>query len=54
MLTRIRTEILKAKRAGYGAEILSTRSKQLTANFGKGYSWPNLSRMGRFAAPEAT
>jgi predicted nuclease of restriction endonuclease-like (RecB) superfamily len=46
---RIRTEVLKEKRAGYGEEILSTLSKELTADFGKGYSWPNLSRMARFA-----
>ena len=46
---RIRTEILKEKRAGYGEEILSTLSKELTADFGKGYSRPNLFRMVRFA-----
>jgi predicted nuclease of restriction endonuclease-like (RecB) superfamily len=46
---RIRTEILNEKRAGYGEEILSTLSKELTADFGRGYSWPNLSRMVRFA-----
>ena len=46
---RIRTEILNKKRAGYGEEILSTLSKELTADFGKGYSWPNLSRMVRLA-----
>jgi predicted nuclease of restriction endonuclease-like (RecB) superfamily len=45
----IRTEILNEKRASYGEEILSTLSKELTADFGKGYSWPNLSRMVRFA-----
>jgi len=46
---RIRTEILKEKRAGYGEEILSTLSKELASDFGKGFSWPNLSRMVRFA-----
>jgi predicted nuclease of restriction endonuclease-like (RecB) superfamily len=46
---RIRTQILQEKRAGYGEEILSTLSKELTADFGKGYSWPNLSRMVRLA-----
>jgi predicted nuclease of restriction endonuclease-like (RecB) superfamily len=46
---RIQSEILKNKRAGYGEEILSTLSKELTADFGRGYSWPNLSRMIRFA-----
>lgn len=46
---RIRTDILNEKRAGYGEEILSTLSKELTTDFGKGYSWPNLSRMVRLA-----
>jgi hypothetical protein len=31
---RIRTEILNEKRAGYGEEILSTLSRELTADFG--------------------
>jgi hypothetical protein len=47
--TRIRTEVLKEKRAEYGKEILSTLSKQLVAEYGNGYSVPNLSRMMRFA-----
>jgi hypothetical protein len=46
---RIRVEVLKEKRAEYGQEILSTLSKELTTEFGNGYSWPNLSRMMRFA-----
>lgn len=46
---RIRTEILKEKRAAYGEEILSTVSKELTADFGNGFSRPNLFRMVRFA-----
>src|SRR5436190_7212112 len=46
---RIRTEILKEKRAGYGDEIISTLSNKLTAEFGNGFSQPNLSRMTRFA-----
>ena len=46
---RIRTEILDEKRAPYGAEILSTVSKELAAEFGQGFSTPNLSRMTRFA-----
>lgn len=46
---RIRTEILKATRGSYGDEILSTLSKELSAEFGPGYSVPNLSRMLRFA-----
>src|SRR5262249_23157945 len=47
--SRIRTELLKQKRAEYGKEILSTPSKELVADFGNGYSVPNLSRMMRLA-----
>ena len=46
---RIRTEVLGNKRAGYGEEIVSTLSRQLSAQFGNGYSRPNLFRMIRFA-----
>jgi predicted nuclease of restriction endonuclease-like (RecB) superfamily len=46
---RIRTDILKSRRAAYGAEIVSTLSRQLTAEFGSGYSRPNLFRMIKFA-----
>lgn len=42
---RIRRDVLKEKRAGYGDEIVSTLSKQLAAEFGNGFSKPNLSRM---------
>jgi predicted nuclease of restriction endonuclease-like (RecB) superfamily len=42
---RLRTEVLKERRAEYGKEILSTLSKELVAEFGRGFSWPNLSRM---------
>lgn len=42
---RLRTEVLKLERAEYGKEILSTLSKELEAEFGRGFSWPNLSRM---------
>ena len=42
---RIRTEVLKDKRAGYGKGILSTLSKELVLEFGNGFSTPNLSRM---------
>jgi hypothetical protein len=44
---RIRTEILDHRRAAYGQEILSTLSKELAADFGDGFSVPNLSRMMR-------
>lgn len=43
--TQIRTEILNHQRAKYGSEILSTLSKESVADFGNGYSVPNLSRM---------
>jgi predicted nuclease of restriction endonuclease-like (RecB) superfamily len=46
---RIRTVILHEKRADYGDEIYSTLSNKLTAEFGNGFSQPNLSRMTRFA-----
>lgn len=46
---RIRTEVLKRRRATYGQEILSTLSKELAAEFGEGFSVPNLSRMMRLA-----
>src|SRR5260370_10209762 len=42
---RIRTEILKSRRATYGAEICSTLSNELTVEFGRGFSRPNLTRM---------
>lgn len=35
---RIRTEVLKEKRASYGEEICSTLSNKLVADFGEGYS----------------
>ncbi len=46
---RIRTDILDSKRAAYGAEIVSTLSRQLSAEFGSGYSRPNPFRMIKFA-----
>jgi hypothetical protein len=42
---RIRTDILDSRRAAYGEEIVSTLSRQLSAEFGSGYSRPNLFRM---------
>ena len=50
---RIRTEILKEKRAGYGAEICSTLSNELVGEFGNGFSRPNLFRMIRFLKQRA-
>lgn len=46
---RIRKDILREKRAEYGEQILSTLSKQLEAEFGRGFGQRNLFRMVRFA-----
>jgi|GEM_PF-2311941 len=46
---RIRREILKEKRAAYGAEILQTLSAKLTMEFSRGFSQRNLASMVRFA-----
>jgi predicted nuclease of restriction endonuclease-like (RecB) superfamily len=46
---RIRREILGEKRAGYGEQIVSTLSRQLTADYGRGFSRFALSRMVQFA-----
>ena len=42
---RIREDVLREKRADYGKATVSTLSKQLIAEYGRGYSTPNLSRM---------
>ena len=46
---RIRKDILKEKRASYGAQIFSTLSRKLVVEFGNGFSQQNLFRMVRFA-----
>ena len=46
---RIRQDILKEKRAEYGAEIVATLSRQLEAEFGRGFAEKNLRRMVQFA-----
>ena len=46
---RIQREILKEKRADYGAEIVSSLSTQLEAEFGRGFGRRNLFNMIRFA-----
>ncbi|MDE2830967.1 MAG: PDDEXK nuclease domain-containing protein [Gemmatimonadota bacterium] len=46
---RIHYEILNEKRAEYGKEIVSTLSRQLTSEFGRGYNYSALTRMVRFA-----
>jgi predicted nuclease of restriction endonuclease-like (RecB) superfamily len=47
--TRIRQDILNEKRAEYGEEIVATLSRQLTEEYGTGWSRYNLARMIRFA-----
>ncbi len=46
---RIRREILKEKRAQYGAEIVSALGRQLESEFGRGFAEKNLRRMVQFA-----
>jgi predicted nuclease of restriction endonuclease-like (RecB) superfamily len=46
---RIRRDILQEARAGYGDEIVSTLSRQLTPEFGRGFSEKALRHMMRFA-----
>lgn len=46
---RIRTDILKEKRAGYGEQIFHALSGKLTAEFGGGFAKSNLFNMVRFA-----
>jgi hypothetical protein len=45
---RIRRDILKEKRAEYGEEIVSALSRQLSAEYGRGFSRFALSRMIKF------
>ena len=46
---RIRQDILKERRADYGAQIVSVLSAQLSAEFGRGFSRRNLFNMVRCA-----
>lgn len=46
---RIRQDILKVKRAEYGAEIVVSLSRQLAEEHGRGFSEKNLRRMVQFA-----
>ena len=45
---RIGEAVLKGARADRGREILATLSQELTAEFGNGYSYSALTRMGKF------
>ncbi len=46
---RIRTDVLKEKRAEYGKEVLPTLSARLTSEFGSGFTERNLASMVRCA-----
>ena len=46
---RVRRDLLKEKRAEYGKEIVGALSRQLTAEFGKGFTADNLFRMIQLA-----
>jgi predicted nuclease of restriction endonuclease-like (RecB) superfamily len=46
---RLRTEVLGAKRAGYGERIVVAVAARLTAEFGRGFTDKNLRHMIRFA-----
>ena len=45
---RVHQDILKEKRAGYGEKIVATLSRQLEAEFGRGFAEKNLRRMAQF------
>ena len=47
--TRIREDILHEKRAEYGEQIVSALAKQLTVEYGRGFSEKSLWHMMRFA-----
>lgn len=46
---RVRGELLKEKRAGYGEQMVSALGRQLESEFGKGFGEKNLRRMIQFA-----
>jgi predicted nuclease of restriction endonuclease-like (RecB) superfamily len=46
---RIRQDVLKGERAEYGEDIVSALSRQLEADYGRGFSAKNLRHMIRFA-----
>jgi predicted nuclease of restriction endonuclease-like (RecB) superfamily len=46
---RIRLEVLGSGRAAYGEQIVATLSRQLVADYGRGYTEKNLRRMIQFA-----
>src|SRR6266702_6251031 len=48
---RIHLEVLGSERAAYGEQIVATLSRQLVADYGRGYTEKNLRRMIQFAEP---
>ncbi len=46
---RVREDVLEEKRAAYGEAIIATLSRQLTAEYGRGFDRRNLFHMIRFA-----
>ncbi len=46
---RIREDILKSRRAGYGNQIVATLSRQLTLEYGRGFTRTGLVRMIQFS-----
>ncbi len=46
---RIGREVLGGQRAGYGDEVVATLGRQLSADYGRGFSTQNLRHMLRFA-----
>ena len=46
---RIAVDVLASRRAGYGEEIVATLSRQLAADYGRGFETKNLHRMVQFA-----
>jgi len=46
---RVRIEVLNDMRADYGKEIVSTLSRQLVCEYGRGFSANNLRRMAQFS-----
>ena len=42
-------EVLGSERAAYGEQIVATLSRQLVADYGRGYTEKNLRRMIQFA-----
>lgn len=46
---RIRHDVLKERRAEYGAEVVAALGRDLEANFGRGFGEKNLRRMVQFA-----